>query len=83
MQRVPNSFTSRVVDSSVVQRVVFPSRGADDPEDRGDPARAVLPGEGLDMLIRMQRWVPKNPKVQKTARVPQMKLNDVYDAEKS
>ena len=33
--------TDRVKDRSVVQRVVLPCCGADDPEDRGDPASAV------------------------------------------
>ena len=39
--------TDRVMDRSVVQRVGFPSCGAGDPEDRGDPAGAVpgVPGK--------------------------------------
>ena len=51
----------------------LPSCGADGPEYRGDPARAV-PGVPVDMLVDMQRQVPKFQKALKIAGVPQLQI---------
>ena len=80
VQRASDPVTDRVMDRSVVQRVVLPSCGADDPEDRGDPASAVpgVPGQGAGCRHDHRGATPgaENLKVQKTAGATQVQTID-------
>ena len=49
------------VDSSVMQRAVFPSSGADDPEDRGDPQEqgaAARQSTHVKLIDKVGRRIP-------------------------